>query len=97
MEAVLCIIKRLNAPPTKRAPAAAVGAKLPTGRPSGPASMHWNDGPGLGNNRSQGGANNDMTSYRSPGLGGPEPTWKSTLFLALLILTIAGAAVLAFH
>ena len=38
-----------------------------------------------------------MTDYRSRGLGGPEPTWKGTLFLALLILTIAGAAVLAFH
>lgn len=40
-----------------------------------------------------------MTSYnRSPGLGGPELTRKETLFLVLLIATIAGvAAVLAFH
>ena len=59
------------------------------------ASTHWQNRPGLRNNRSQGQIH--MTSYRSRGLDGPEPTWKGTLFLLLLILTIAGAAVLAFH
>jgi hypothetical protein len=39
-----------------------------------------------------------MTSYGSTGLGGPELTRKETLFLVLLIATIAGAVTfLAFH
>ena len=40
-----------------------------------------------------------MTGYeQSPDYGGPDPTWKGTLFLILLIVTICGAVVLAvFH
>ncbi len=38
-----------------------------------------------------------MTGYeQSPDYGGPEPNWRSDLFLLLLIATIIGAAVLAF-
>ena len=38
-----------------------------------------------------------MTGYDdSPEYGGPDPTWKGTLFLILLIAMISGAFVLAF-
>jgi hypothetical protein len=38
-----------------------------------------------------------MTGYdKSPDYGGPDPTWKGTVFLALLIATIVGACFLAF-